>query len=132
VKAFSALLEHHCDDQELTKLCGRCLQQILKILPYDSVIINMINLKILARSVEVVEFPEVVDDNKELFTDIMTRLCLNCEEFSKFFEEGVVKLVDAFFKDIVKADWDTLPEKTRKLNDGYIRLGAALVSNNAS
>ena len=123
------LLEHHPDDEEIVKTAGKCLQQVLKLLPYDTVVINMINLEVPKRCGEIIEFKDTTESNKELYLDIMSRMCFRLEEFSKFYEQGIAKLAVAQLKNVLKVDWDTQTEQARKISEGYIKLGAGIASN---
>jgi hypothetical protein len=128
IGSFSSLLEHHPDDEEIVKASGKCLQQVLKLLPFDQVVINMINNDIPKRCVEIIEFKDTTEANKELFLDILGRLCFRVEEFSKFYDQGVAKLAVSQLKTIIKVDWETQTEPARKISEGYIKLCAGIAS----
>ena len=129
---FSALLEHHPDDEEIVKVCGKCLLQVLKLLPYDRVAVGMLNYDIAARAVEVIEFKDTTEANKELYIEILTRLCYKVPELDKFYTQGVAKLVTQKIKELNSGDWESQSEAARKISEGYIKLAAAIAANTLS
>ena len=81
VTSFSLLLEHHPDDEEIVRICGKCLLQVQKLLVYEKVAFGMIAADIPSKAIEVIEFKETTDANKELYIEILTKLCMKGKEF---------------------------------------------------
>lgn len=89
----------------------------------------MIENKIPARAIEVIEFKETTEANKELYIDILTRMCVRTQEFNKFYDQGAVKHVVDKMKTLLAVDWDTQTEAQRKQSEGYIRLASAIAKS---
>ena len=128
VACFSLLLEHHPDDEEIVKTCGKCLQQVLKLLIFEKVVANAIECGIPAKAVEVIQFESTTAANKELYIDILERLCLKIPEFNKFYDQGVATLVSKQLAASLAVDWDTQTDEQKKTTEAYIRLASGIAS----
>lgn len=89
---------------------------------------NNIDSGIPAKAVEVIEFPQTTDDNRELYIDILARLCWKITEFDKFYEQGVAKLASKQLEASLAVDWETQTDVQKRITEGYIRLASGITS----
>lgn len=128
MECFACLLEHHSDDEKIVKTCGECLQQVLKLLMFEQIVVKMIDATIPAKAVEVIEFKDTTDKNRELYIDILARLCWKVPEFDKFYEQGVPKMVSAKLAECLTVEWDKQTDAQKQTTELYIRLAAGIAS----
>lgn len=133
IECFACLLDNHPDDEEIVKTCGQCLQQILKLLVFQQIVINMIEKTIPAKAVEVIEFKDdqgtgTSEKNVELYLDILARLCWKVPEFDKFYDQGVPKMVSKKLSECLTIEWDNQTDAQKKMTELYIRLAAGIAS----
>lgn len=128
ISCFALLLENHPDDEEIVKTCGKCIQQVLKLLTFEKVVANNIDCGIPARAIEVIEFASTTEENKELYIDILNRLCWRINEFDKFYDQGVSKHVSKQLAACLAVDWEAQTDAQRKISEGYIKLACGIAS----